>query len=143
ADFDKKVQRALTLRAKNGAVGPKGATGPQGPAGKNGQVGAGLPGADGHDGANGVDGLSAFVIWQQTHPGQTEDQFLAALQGAPGQDGTNGTNGIDGKDGVQSVTELAVDDSPCKYGGWVITFSTGDTAQVCNGQPGKDGKDGA
>src|SRR4051812_9663436 len=95
-DFDKKVQKALKVRAQrraDGAVGATGAKGDTGAAGTNGKDGAaaaqgqkadkGDPGATGQDGQSikGDDGLSAYVIWQQSHPNGTEADFLAALKG--------------------------------------------------------------
>jgi collagen type VII alpha len=176
-DFDKKVQKALKLRAKKGAVGAAGingvngangalgSAGAQGKAGLKGDTGAqgaqgaqgdrgdtggtgaagaqgeqgatgapgatgatGATGAPGIQGARGADGLSAFVVWQQSHPGQSEEQFLIAIKGA------------DGRDGVENVA--AADPDACKYGGWVITFSTGDDKLICNGKDGKDGVKG-
>jgi collagen type VII alpha len=74
-------------------------------------------------GRDGNDGLSALDLWLKAHPGQTEDDYLAAIKGNAGADGN----------GVSNVARDT-------HGEWIVTFTDGSSISVHNGKDGLNGK---
>lgn len=117
------------IAANGGATTSKGKAGPRGKTGKTGKTGpqgpAGIAGTNGTNGTNGKDGAA----------------------GEKGKDGTNGTPGTAGNDGnsVEEVGTPGPADAECNHNGGVIyeVEGSGVENEVCNGEEGQPGPEGA